>query len=479
MLSVRVKLQLSSVLILLAVSSGSIAQDSAIDVEQSPEAAAPIDLDLQAEIEQADQLLERTIRTRLAILPGMQDVSVDVRGGWVQLSGTVSALEQIELAEQAVEMNDGVLQVDNRLNVTTDVAVRVSPLISEFQSRGRQLISALPLLIAAFVIVAFSFWFGRWLSERKLLVDRSNRQPFMVHLLRQVIRLVTFGVGLLIALDLLGATALLGALLGTAGVAGIAFGFAFRDVAENYIAGILLSVRQPFMPKDFVVVDGHSGVVARLNSRATILITPDGNHLRLPNALVFKAVILNYTRNPTRRFEFELGVATDADLDRACELGEDTLLALTGVLSEPRPNTVISHAGESTIVLKFQGWVDQRETDFLKMRSEALRVIKNAFEREDIEMPDPGFRVDVREYLEAEAAEAAEEARAKKATKAAAKASAKDATPKSPKRPAADPAASESQLQRDVSPDESVERAVERERAAAKNDRLSEDGRQE
>ncbi len=94
----------------------------------------------------------------------------------------------------------------------------------------------------------------------------------------------------LVALEILDATAIVGALLGTAGVLGVALGFAFKDILENYLAGILMSLRQPFSPRDHVVIDGNEGLVIALNSRATILMTLDGNHLRLPNALVFRSV---------------------------------------------------------------------------------------------------------------------------------------------------------------------------------------------
>lgn len=418
--------------------------------------SSELDAALAAELADVDEQIERSLRTRFAAIPGLAEVEVDAEGGWLRLVGEVRSVELIDLAATIAQQQEAVLRVDNRLVVTSDVAERVEPLMESLQARGSQLIRALPLLIAALLIILVSLSAGRWLSERRFIERRVQHQPFILNLLRQAIRAVTFGVGLLLALDLLGATALLGALLGTAGVAGIAFGFAFRDVAENYIAGILLSIRQPFNPKDFVVVDGHQGVVARLNSRATILLTPDGNHLRLPNALVFKAVIVNYSRNPTRRFEFELGVAPDTDLDRACTLAEETLFALEGVLDDPRPLAVISHAGDSTIVLRVQGWVDQRKSDFLKLRSEAVRLVMNAFERDHIDMPEPGLRVDLHE----------------------AGASTESGT-EDPIRPGKRSLETAAATHRDVSPDNSVDRVVDQERSEADNDLLRPNAPQE
>lgn len=415
-----------------------------------------IDPDLAAELEAVDAQIERAIRTRFSALSGLDGVEVDAEGGWLRLSGEVRNAELIELATAVAEQQEAVLRVDNRLLVTSNVGQRLEPLLEALWERSHQLINALPLLIAALLVVLLSLWFGRWLSERRFIERRFREQAFILHLLRQAIRVVGFGIGLLIALDLLGATALLGALLGTAGVAGIAFGFAFRDVAENYIAGILLSIRQPFSPRDFVVVDGHEGVVARLNSRATILLTPDGNHLRLPNALVFKAVILNYSRNPTRRFEFELGVAPDTDLDRACGVAERTLDGLPDVLADPEPLAFISHAADSTIVLRMQGWVDQRNSDILKLRSEAIRLVIRAFEQDDIEMPEPGLRVDLQQRPDPIGPVVSRPARAVERSSKPSTAS-----------------------QRDVTPDSAVERAVDQERAAAGQDLLRPDAPRE
>lgn len=87
------------------------------------------------------------------------------------------------------------------------------------------------------------------------------------------------------ALDLLEATALVGAVAGTAGLAGLALGFAFKDIVENYLAGLLLAFQRPFDKNDHVTVEDHAGKVVRLTPRETILMTMDGNHVRVPNAV--------------------------------------------------------------------------------------------------------------------------------------------------------------------------------------------------
>ena len=211
-----------------------------------------------------------------------------------------------------------------------------------------RLLAALPLLALALLVIALSWLIGGWLSRRSVLDHVARRNPFLRDLARTTARWAVTGAGVLVALEIMDATALVGAVLGTAGVLGVALGFAFKETLENYLAGILMSLRQPFAPRDHVVIDGNEGLVVALTSRATILMTPDGNHLRLPNALVFRSVTLNYTRNPSRRFEFDVGVAGAEDLLKAQRVGIDTLAALDGVLADPPPRAHIAGLGDSS-----------------------------------------------------------------------------------------------------------------------------------
>jgi small-conductance mechanosensitive channel len=155
--------------------------------------------------------------------------------------------------------------------------------------------------------------------------------------------------GVLLALEILDATALVAAVLGTAGLFGLVLGFAFRDLAENAIASLLLSLRQPFAPNDLVSIEGCEGHVLRLTSRATVLLSVEGNHVRIPNATVYKGVIVNYTRNPLRRFDLAAGVGVDEDLIAAQRLGVEILRVTPGVLADPPPQALVEDLGESNV----------------------------------------------------------------------------------------------------------------------------------
>lgn len=255
------------------------------------------------------------------------------------------------------------------------------------------LVSALPLLLLALLLIWLGWVLGGWVARRSFLVRLAHRNPLLSEVVQTTTRWLITALAILLALEILEATTIVGAMLGTAGVLGIVIGLAFRDVLENYLAGVLMSFRQPFAPRDEVVIDGEAGTVMALTSRATILMTPDGNHLRLPNAKVFRAVILNYTRNPIRRFEFEVGIGVQEDLLQARAIGLDRLARLTGVLETPPPSALILTLGDSSVHMCFRAWVDQREHDFWMVRSEGIRSVKLALEAAGLDMPEPTYRL--------------------------------------------------------------------------------------
>jgi small conductance mechanosensitive channel len=149
------------------------------------------------------------------------------------------------------------------------------------------LLKKIPQLLLAGLVLLFAHGLSRFVGNRLHLLKIRSQNPYMSGLVRMVIRSAIMLIGVLIALDLIGLTSVVGAVLGSAGVVGLVLGFAFRDIAENYIAGILLSVRRPFEPGDHVVIENREGKVISVNSRATVLMTMDGNHLQLPNSLGF------------------------------------------------------------------------------------------------------------------------------------------------------------------------------------------------
>lgn len=322
-------------------------------------------------------------------------VIVTVNNSVVTLTGEAANSEAAEQAIAIANRTDGVVAVQDNIDRTLRVTENVSPLLAEMRDQTTQLIRALPLIGASLISLITIVLFGQWLSRRNRLIKRFAKNPFMVELIANAVKLAFIVIGLVVALNIIGATALLGTVLGGAGIIGIALGFGIRDTVENYIASLLLSIRQPFRAQDHVIIDDKEGVVVRLNTRATILMTLDGNHLRIPNAKVFKADILNYTTNPTRRFTFGVGVDSADDPVSAIRLGTSTMAALQFVLADPAPSGNIREVGDSSILIDFYGWIDQGDTGFGAARSQAIRDVKDALESGGFSLPEPIYRLKV------------------------------------------------------------------------------------
>ena len=340
-----------------------------------------------------DKKIQKRLEKIFSELENLQNIKITVSNGIVTLRGDVSSSSTGRKALQLSRQVKGVVEVTNELKVTHNLKARLENTWKKFSGTANELIASLPLVLLAILVFVLSWMLGGWISERRSLFRRIASNPFIANLLGQVTHLLFILLGLVIALSLLDLTAILGTLLGAAGIVGLAVGFAVRDTVENYLASILLSLRNPFEVNDLVNIDGNEGHVVRLTTRATILISQDGNHIRIPNSTVFKAVIINFTRNVERRFQFDVGIDTKHNLLEVQALALQTLGSVNGVLSEPKPLITIEELGDSSVKLRIYAWIDQTNFSFLKVRSEAIRQIKQAFDQANIVMPEPIYQV--------------------------------------------------------------------------------------
>ena len=371
-------------------------ESSEVGVDAAPAAGNITEKDTVIETS-ANQVDDDDIKKRItgifSEIEGLKAVNVTVNEGVVSLTGEApnekKALQAINLANRVSD----VVAVEDRISRTLDVQDNVTPVITQLKQQVRGLIKALPLLLVAIVVFVVVVWFGAWVSRRQSLWKRVAPNPFVAELLSQTIKFVFVIIGLILALSFLGAEAIIGTLLGGAGVIGIAVGFAVKDTIENYIASLMLSIRQPFRARDYVDINGQEGVIVRLTSRATILMTADGNQLRIPNSEVFKATIVNFTKNPERRFTFKLGVDANDDPLAAIKVGLDAINELNFILTDPKAVAIIDEVGDSNIILEFQAWVNQTDTDLLKARSIAIREAKHALENNGFSLPEPIYRM--------------------------------------------------------------------------------------
>lgn len=329
----------------------------------------------------------------LGQLDGYDDVRATVSNGIVTLRGSVVDANRITALNELVARVEGVVAIENTVAESTDVVERLNPAIERMRERLAQVIAFSPLILVALSAGVLMIAFGLWLARCQWPWDRIAPNAFIADIYRQIVRLAFVVLGIVLALDLLNATALLGTILGAAGIVGLAIGFAVRDTVENFISSIMLSIRQPFRPKDLVEIEGDTGHVIRLTSRATILLSLDGNHIRIPNATVFKAKITNFTRNDERRFTFLVGIDPAADIAEAQRVIMAALKELPFLLATPGPGVWVEGLGASTIDITAAGWIKQHETGIGMAKGEAIRVVKARLEEAGITLPEPTYRL--------------------------------------------------------------------------------------
>ena len=219
-------------------------------------------------------------------------------------------------------------------------------------------------------------------------MTRTTTSPLLRSVIQRSISLVLMLLGIYLFLFLAGLTGFAIAVVSGTGVVGLILGFAFRDIAENFISSLLLTIQRPFRIGDIVQINDFTGIIQKVTARATTLVDFDGNHIQIPNATIYKGVIKNLTANPLMRGHFVIGVGYDADIQRAQQIAQSVIGEQQNVLTDPEPQTLIDTLGASSYNVKVYFWIDVEKTSVLKMSSVLMRNITTAFLDADISMPD-------------------------------------------------------------------------------------------
>ncbi|WP_311236163.1 mechanosensitive ion channel family protein [Alteromonas sp. 4B03] len=219
-------------------------------------------------------------------------------------------------------------------------------------------------------------------------LTRTTTSPLLRSVIQRSVSLVLILLGIYLFLFLAGLTGFAIAVVSGTGVVGLILGFAFRDIAENFISSLLLTIQRPFRIGDIVQINDFTGIIQKVTARATTLVDFDGNHIQIPNATIYKGVIKNLTANPLMRGHFVIGVGYDADIQEAQHIAQEIIAQQDNVLSDPEPQTLIDELGSSTYNVKVYFWVDVEKTSVLKMASVLMRNITQAFLDAGISMPD-------------------------------------------------------------------------------------------
>lgn len=246
---------------------------------------------------------------------------------------------------------------------------------TEFVRLLPRLAFAVLFFIAAYL---FADMVRRLLRKR---LDRRSEDNILSAFLSRVAKGIVLLMAVGLVLKILGLSGLANGMLAGAGIGAFIVGFAFKDIGENFLAGMLLAFKRPFKPGDLVEIDGFKGKVVGIALRTTHMRTSDGRDVFIPNASVIKNPVINFTIDGLLRHALRFKLEDHADIDKARALLISAASNTSGVLHAPNPPAVgIGEIGPDTVELMLTYWIDVLNTDRspVKIRySVVLQALKN------------------------------------------------------------------------------------------------------
>lgn len=316
-------------------------------------------------------------------------LSVQASDGIVFIDGRTTSEEYRDWAGQLARRTEGVVAVVNRIDVDAPPALNSFSLKRELAELWAGFLRLLPLIGIGLLAILLCAIIARYLSRLLVIpISRLTDSQLLQNISRKLIAVVIVLIGVIFFLRLTGLTGVAVTLVSGTGILGLILGFAFRDIAENFLASVLMSVQTPFRLGDVVEVAGHTGVVHKVTARGTVLVDFDGNHIQIANATVYKSTIKNLTANPKMRLSFIIGIGYDASVVKAQDVAMGVLRDHPAVLDDPEPLVLVDQLGTSTINLRVYFWIDTHEHSWLKVKSAAIRLVLRAIEKAGISLPD-------------------------------------------------------------------------------------------
>lgn len=252
-------------------------------------------------------------------------------------------------------------------------------------------IEMLPNLVVALIILIVFYVLGKIARKAVTnLLGKVSANKTITNLLETIIGISIVGIGVFIALSVLQLDGAVTSLLAGAGIIGLALGFAFQDIASNFISGVILSIRHPFGIGDIISTNDYYGTVTKLNLRNTIIRTVTGQIVYIPNKKVFENPLENFTATGERRIDLSCGVSYGDDLEKVRDVATKAVEQLEHVQTEKGVEFYFDEYGGSSINFKIRFWVAfSKNPDFWSARSEAIIAITKAFDENDIMIPFP------------------------------------------------------------------------------------------
>jgi small conductance mechanosensitive channel len=377
---------------LAAIEQAPDQREAPVPASMEEPSAVPAKVDVQP-VARDEQIRER-IQKVLDATGWFTAPVVQVEDGVVFLGGESQTEELRKWAGDLARNTQDVTAVVNRMVVPELSPWDFSTGLDGLSQLWRDFLHTVPSLLFGLLILLLSA-VAAWQATRgaHVFLHRRVKVNLLRSVLARVIGLLVFLIGLYVVLRVSGLTQLALTVIGGTGLVGLALGIAFREITENFLASIFLSMQRPFATGDLIEVADVSGYVQQLNVRATVLMTVEGHLVQIPNAKIYKSTIRNFTANPNRRESFLVGIGYENSITEAQEIARRILEEHPAILNDPEPLVLTEELGRATVNLRVYFWLNGHEHSWVKVRSSLIRLVKRAFEQNGISMPDESREV--------------------------------------------------------------------------------------
>lgn len=254
-------------------------------------------------------------------------------------------------------------------------------LIEQIVEDWQAFVSLAPRIIATLIVLVAFYFLGSYLAKLVIvLLRRASVREVHEAFFRALTITIALFFGLVIALNILGLEKLAVSILAGGGVTAIVLGFAFREIGENFLAGIFLAFSRPFKIGDLIRTEEIEGYVKEIELRYTHLRTEDGRDVFVPSSQLFSRPVTNFTKDGLRRINFSVGIDYSNDALDACILLRNTTETVPGVLKEPKPTAYISALSPEYVELEVFFWIDvfQKSKEVLKVQTDVMNRCRKA-----------------------------------------------------------------------------------------------------
>ncbi len=276
---------------------------------------------------------------------------------------------------------------DNPLDKLESVSADYSAAIDQVDSWVDGAIRLIPNFTVALVVLLVAFILGsifRFLVRRHL---RRRDRPNLGEVLGSLVKWCVVLVGFLLAATIVMPSLKPGDLIAGLGVSSVAIGFAFKDILQNWLAGLLILVRQPFEIGDQIKVTDFEGTVHRIETRATLIDTYDGQRVVIPNSDIYTNAILVKTTHANRRSDYEIGIGYNDNIGEACEIIRRAVASVEGVQSDPAPEALPWDLAASWVSIRARWWTSSTQANVTHVRAQVIQSVKEALDDAGIDMP--------------------------------------------------------------------------------------------